>query len=167
MSAAQHQSGATWDLLARVAAGSGDGEEPVILRELLAFSLAGDRYAVPVERVREIVRMRQLTPVPRVPPEILGVISLRGEIVQVMDLRMRLGVQVSDSSRTSRIMVLHGDEGAVTGLLVDTVSEVLRVPEETFRPAAAGEAEFVTDLCEHDGHFVSILSVERVLNVGS
>ena len=165
MSAPSSETRSSWDLLARVAAQGGQSEESIVLRELLAFSLAGDRYAVPVERVREIVRLRQITSVPRVPDEILGVISLRGEIVQVMDLRMRLGAPVTEPGRTSRIVVLHGDEGAVTGLLVDTVSEVLRVPEEAFRPTAGPESDFVTELCEHGGDFVSLLSIEKVLSV--
>lgn len=155
----------TWDVLARAAARSGDVEESPVLRELLAFSLASERYAVPVERVREIVRLCPITPVPRVPEEILGVISLRGEIVQVMDLSLRLGAGASQPTRTSRIIVLHGDEGEVAGLLVDTVSEVLRVTEDAFRPNSGGESEFVGELCLKDGTFVSMLSLEKVLSI--
>ena len=156
----------TWDVLARAAAEPNDAEESLAVHELLAFSLAGERYAVPVERVREIVRLRPITPVPRVPKEILGVISLRGEIVQVMDLSLRLGFGASQPTRTSRIIVLHGDEGEVAGLLVDIVSQVLRVTEEAFRPDSGGESEFVAELCLRDGSFVSMLSLERVLSIG-
>ena len=156
----------SWDVLARAAADRSEGEESIVLQELLAFGLGGDLYALPVERVREIVRLRPITPVPRVPREILGVISLRGEIVQVMDLSLRLGAGASEPTRRSRIIVLHGDEGEVASLLVDTVSEVLRVSDEAFRPNSSGESEFVAELCERDGAFVSMLSLEKVLSIG-
>ena len=154
-----------WDLLARAAA-ERDGEQESGLRhELLEFTIDGDRYAVPVERVREIVRLRPITQVPRVPREILGVISLRGEIVQVMDLRTRLAAAAAPATRTSRIVVLHGDDGDVTGLLVDTVEQVLRVDESAFQRVAGQDEGFVADLCEHEGRFVSLLALDRVLDL--
>ncbi len=66
-----------WETLARAAAAGDTGEEQKILRELLVLMIGGTAYAIPVERVREIVRMRELTPVPRVPAPIRGVLALR------------------------------------------------------------------------------------------
>ena len=120
---------------------------------------------MPVERVREIVRLRTITAVPRVPAQILGVITLRGEIVQVLDLRLRLGVSAPAPTRTNRIVVLHGDEGEVTGLLVDTVNEVMRVDESEIQPPATGDSEFVTGLCTRNDQFVGLLNLEKVLDV--
>ncbi len=156
----------SWDLLARAAAQRGDREERIDLRELLCFELAGETHAIGVERVREIVRFRALTPMPRVPAEILGVISLRGEIVQILDLRRRLGAAPAVPNRSSRIIVLHGDAGEVTGLLVDAVREVIRVREEDFRSASGSETGFVSELCERGGRFISVLQLERVLDLG-
>lgn len=157
-----------WEALARAAAGRAPGEASAedAARELLAFRLAGEDYALPVERVREIVRLRPVTPVPRVPDTVLGVISLRGEVVQVVDLRRRLGLRADAPRRTHRIVVLHGEEGGTTGLLVDAVTEVLRVEEEAIRPPPAGESEKVAGLCEREGRFVSLLHLERVLDLG-
>jgi len=156
----------SWDLLARAAAHRGDGEERIELRELLCFEVAGETHALGVERVREIVRFRELTPVPRVPPEILGVIPLRGEIVEVLDLRRRLGAGPAAPGGSSRIIVLHGDAGEVTGLLVDAVREVIRVREEDFGSASGSPKGFVSELCERDGSFISVLHLERVLDLG-
>lgn len=156
-----------WDELARVAGASEHEAEAEELRELLAFPLGADRYALPVERIREIVRLRSITPVPRVPPEILGVISLRGEIVQVVDLAQRLGGAPSTPTRTSRIVVLHGTENEAAGLLVDTVTSVLRVPEDAFHEALGSDSGFVSMLCEDGGEFVSVLNLERVLDLGN
>ena len=156
----------TWDGLARAAAAPGGAEQAELVRELLCFTVDGDPYAVPVERIREIVRLKSITEVPRVPDEILGIISLRGEVVQVLDLRLRLGVPATELTRTHRIVVLHGDEGEVTGLLVDTVSEVLRVEEASVQPPATGDSEFVAALCRRGDHFVGLLNLEKVLDLG-
>ena len=158
--------GRGWESLARAAAkGREESAEPEILRELLAFLLVGIPYAIPVERVREIVRLRKITPMPRVPLEILGVISLRGEVVQVLDLRMRLGLECSEPTRVSRIIVLHGDDEKVTGVLVDSVQEVLRVSESAIQPASSGEGDCVSELCVRGDEFVSIVELDKVLEL--
>jgi purine-binding chemotaxis protein CheW len=154
-----------WESLARAAVAHQVDEEASLPRELLAFTLDGDPYAIPVEWVREIVRLQAITPIPRVPPEIRGVISMRGEVVQVVDLSLRLGVQPREPTRTSRIIVLHGDHGSVTGLLVDSVREVVRVAEEAIQPPPTGESDSVEALCRQDGEFISLLNMDRVLDL--
>jgi purine-binding chemotaxis protein CheW len=159
--------GAEWESLARGAALARDEEEGAELRrELLSFRLDDSPYAIPVERVREIVRLREITAVPKMPDWVLGVIALRGEVVQVVDLRMCLGLAPRETSRRSRIVVLHGDDDRITGVLVDGVDQVLRVSEEAFRTAAAStETAAVTELCLQDGDFVSVVDVDRVLDL--
>ena len=169
MSAGSNRGDATsrWDALARAAAQGRHGDEDAGLRrEFVTFSVHGDPYALPIERVREIVRLRPLTPVPRVPGAVVGVISLRGEIVQVVDLRRRLGMPTREPTRTSRIIVLHGDDGAVTGLLVDSVRDVLRITDEDIRPASSGETEAVSSLLVRGEEFVSLLDLDRVMEIG-
>jgi len=160
-------SSADWESLARSASlESMEGDEVELVRELLTFVLAETPYAIPVERVREIVRLRDITSIPRVPNWVLGVVALRGEVVQVVDLRLRLGLETTDPSRRSRIIVLHGDDDRVTGIMVDRVEQVLRIAEQSISPAAAsGESEAVSELCERDGNFISIIDVDRVLEL--
>ncbi len=155
-----------WDALARAAAGGGGDEEDQLLHEFLAFQVGGMPHAVPVERVREIVRMRDLTCIPRAPAWLLGVVALRGEVVEVVDLRRRLGLGASSPDRSNRIIVLHGDADRVTGLLVDSVSEVYRIAEDAFLPAQGLDGGSVSEVCPRGEEFVSILDVERVLGVG-
>lgn len=155
-----------WESLARNAAtGRGKDEAPIVLRELLVFDIAETPYAIPVERVREIVRMRALTPVPRVPDEVIGVIALRGEVVQVVDLRLFLGLEAREPGRSTRIIVLHGDDDRVTGILVDAVREVVRIPEDDVRPASSGETDAVLELFLGGDEFVSILDLDRVMEL--
>jgi purine-binding chemotaxis protein CheW len=160
------EAGVGWDRLAREAAARRETEGGTeLFRQLLTFEVDATPYALPVERVREIVRMRTVTPVPRVPAAVRGVISLRGEIVQVLDLRLRLGLAPSEPTRRSRVVVVHGDEGRVAGLMVDAVREVVSVGEEALRPATS-ESGAVADLCAQGDAFVSVLDLDRVLDVG-
>jgi purine-binding chemotaxis protein CheW len=154
-----------WDALAREAAERREaGAAPLELLQLLSFQLDGAPYALPVESVREIVRIRPITPVPRVPEDVRGVISLRGEIVQVVDLRRRLGLESVEPGRSSRVIVVHGGDGRVSGLLVDAVTEVLSVAEDALRPAS-GEIGSVETLCVQGERFVSLVDLDRVLAV--
>jgi len=132
-------------------------------RQLLVVRLEESDYAIEVERVREIVRMRDLTNLPRTPDWLLGVIALRGEVVEVVDLRARLRMPLATPSRSSRIIVLNGDGDRVTGVLVDAVSEVFRVSDDEIVPADALELTAVSEMCKREGGFVSILEVDRVL----
>jgi len=155
-----------WDELARSAQGAGDSEErQEELRQLLTFEIDSTPYALPVERVREIVRIRPITPVPRVPEEVRGVISLRGEIVEVIDLRRRLDLEPTDPVRSTRIIVVHSETGKSAGILVDSVREVSRVPEDAIRPTTGTESGSVEALCVRGEEFVSLIDLDRVLEI--
>jgi purine-binding chemotaxis protein CheW len=152
--------------LARAAALAPGGDAGALLRELLLLRVAGEAYAVPVERVREIVRLRPITPIPRAPRAILGVMALRGEMIEVVDLRRRLGLADAEPARTQRIVVLHAADGEAAGLRVDAASDVLRVTDSDLEAAPVGEAGAVEALCTWQGRFVSVLDVDRVLELG-
>lgn len=154
-----------WTALARAARRGEAVEEELPSRQLLTFELAGATYALPVERVREIVRVREWTPIPRVPAAVRGAISLRGEIVQVIDLRRRLGLPPGEPVERHRVVVVHGDTGRVTGLCVDGVREVLRAREDSLRPPPGGDAGCVEALCKAGSGFVSLVDLDRVLDL--
>jgi purine-binding chemotaxis protein CheW len=159
-------SNGTWEDLARAAASRREGPASVeALRQLLCVRVEGAPYAVPIENVREIVRVRPITPIPRVAREVRGVISLRGEIIQVIDLRLQLGLAPGPVAKTNRIVVVQAEDGRVAGVLVDTVREVLRVPESAIGSPPAGEAGIVAALCTNGAEFVSIVDPERLLEV--
>ena len=158
--------GASWDVLARAAARAREARgEPAVLRELLCLEVGGEPYALPIERVREIVRMCPLTKVPRAPALVLGVISLRGQIVQVLDLRRALSAAAAPPTRRSRIVVVHSEAGEIAGWLVDAVSEVLRVPESELLPPPGDAGELVTEICVRRERFISLLDPDRIQNL--
>jgi len=166
MSGVEASGGGTWADFARAAMQpAATDERPEDLRQLLTFEIAGTPYAVPVERVREIVRIRPITPVPRVPIEVRGVISLRGEIVEVVDLRRRLELEPVEPTRKTRIIVVSSETGKVAGILVDSVREVLRVSENTINPASSGETNCVEALCVRGDEFVSLVDLDRILDI--
>ncbi len=157
---------AAWEALARSASeGQVEADAQDRSRQLLAFDLRGVAYALPMESVREIVRLRPITPIPRVPEEIRGVISLRGEIVQVIDVRCRLGIPPGEPTRANRILLVRGADDTAAGLLVDAVTEVLRVPEDALRPPVPGESEAVEAMFRRGDQFVSVIALEKLLDI--
>ena len=101
--------------------------------QLVVFDLAGESYAVDIGAVQEIIRMQHITEVPRAPQFVEGVINLRGKVIPVIDLRRRFGLTEGEHSRTSRIVVVDVGEHTI-GIVVDGVSEVLRIPRSTVEP---------------------------------
>lgn len=155
-----------WEALARAAAdGAADAEGVDELLQLLRFEIDGAPYAVPVERVREIVRMRSITPVPRMPDDVRGVISLRGEIIEVIDLRRRLGLEAVEPTRRTRIIVAHNSDGQLAAILVDAVREVLRMPADSVQPSSASDSGAIEALCACNDEFVSLVELDRVLAI--
>jgi purine-binding chemotaxis protein CheW len=157
-----------WDEIARAARHvEQESEQQEDLRQLLTFEIDSTPYAVPVERVREIVRIRPIIPIPRVPAEVRGVISLRGEIVEVIDLRRRLNRESADPVHSTRIIVVHSEDGRVAGILVDAVCDVTRVSEDAIRPVSSAETGAVESLCVRGEEFVSLIDLDRILQINA
>jgi purine-binding chemotaxis protein CheW len=99
--------------------------------DVVEFELGGERYALDIQLVREIVEMMQITPIPRAPPYISGVINLRGEITNIMNLNTLLGLANQQIRDNQKIIVLVPEAagGSNVGIIVDDVSSVLQVPE--------------------------------------
>jgi purine-binding chemotaxis protein CheW len=157
----------SWEEIARAAATRRAAPAAAeVLRQLLCVRVEGAPYAVPVENVREIVRVRTITPIPRTARCVRGVISLRGEIIQVIDLRLRLGLPPAAIAKANRIVVVQADDGRVAGVLVDDVREVLRVSESAIGSVVGDAQGIVAALCTNGSEFVSIVEPGRLLEVG-
>ncbi|APR80977.1 Positive regulator of CheA protein activity [Minicystis rosea] len=125
--------------------------------EYLGFVLAGDVYAAPVGLVREILKPPPLTPVPRAPHATLGIVSVRGQLVTVIDLRRRLRVAEAPLSRKARILLVDGADNELMGVYVDEVLQVYRLSDGEIEPAATalgGEvAGYIAGIARPDGAF--------------
>ena len=101
--------------------------------QLVTFNLGNEEYAVDILKVQEINRMKEITRVPNSPGYVEGVINLRGKVIPVVSLRTRFGLMEKESDEQSRIMIMD-IQGITMGLVVDSVSEVLRIPMSTGEP---------------------------------
>jgi purine-binding chemotaxis protein CheW len=106
------------------------------LTEYLAFCLAGDVYAAPVALVREILKPPPLTPVPRAPFGAMGIVSVRGQLVTVFDLRKKLRVAEPPPTSKTRILLVESPQQETLGLWVDQVLQVYRLAETEIEAAA-------------------------------
>jgi purine-binding chemotaxis protein CheW len=116
------------------------------------------------------VRVPEITAVPDAPHYMEGVINLRGKIVSVIDLRKRLGEKQVKTSRRSRILVVE-HHGRLSGLIVDSASEVLKVPAADVEPSPAALQErglsCVTGLGKYKGRLIVLLDIPRLLDLGT
>ncbi len=132
---------------------------------VVVCELGEERYGLDIAAVFEIVRHQPITPVPGSPSSVEGIINLRGRIVPVIDLRSRFGMSRGSPTRASRIVVAETD-GTRVGLVVDGVSEVLDVPEETVEPARTvrdTDGDAVRGIAKLDGHLVILLALDGLL----
>lgn len=123
------------DLLfaADMAAAATEAEAVGAERQLVILGLADEWYGVDIAAVEQIIEPQRITPVPNTPPYIAGLTNLRGTVLPVVDLRRRLNLPASGLTQDTRIMVAQIHRMQV-GMIVDTVTEVLRVPERVIEP---------------------------------
>ncbi len=133
---------------------------------IVGFQVGRETYGVPITALHEIVRVPEITAVPDAPDYLEGVINLRGKIVSVVDLRKRFGQQSTGLDRRSRILVVeHG--GRLVGMIVDSASEVLKIPESEIEAAPAmmqeGGLDCVTGLGKYQGRLIILLDIGKIL----
>jgi purine-binding chemotaxis protein CheW len=135
-------------------------------QQLVVFQLGAELYGVEIARVHEIIRLQTVTRVPHAPAFVEGVINLRGKVIPVVDLRRRFGLPLAEHTRASRIVVVEiGDQ--VVGIVVDGVSEVLRVNKGTIEPpspvVAGIESDYLHGIAKLPERLVILLNLDRVL----
>jgi purine-binding chemotaxis protein CheW len=145
------------------AAESGDTQAQEI--ELLSFRIGGEEYAVRVADVREVMKVRGLTPVPNVPDYILGVTSLRGAMLPVLDLSKRLGLEAGDRGEKARILVVKAEEEDV-GLMVDRVTGVFKISADDVKPVPENieqGGELLRGIARKDERLYILLDLEKAV----
>ena len=135
-------------------------------KELLGFKLANEEYAIPISNIKTIIKFQPVTDVPRAPHYIMGIISLRGEIIPIYDLRIRLRLYARKPDRSSRILVVKNDIQNY-GLLVDKVIHVVRFHDDEIEPPPpmfdGVEAEFVAGVGKVDERMWILLNLDSVI----
>lgn len=138
-------------------------------RQLVIFDLAKECYGVEIAAVDSIIEMQPITGVPRAPDFVEGVTNLRGVVLPVIDLRKRFGLAAQETTRKTRIIVVEIG-GLPVGMVVDAVSEVLRVPEEAIEPLSpivtTVDSAFITGVAKVNTRLIILLDLNQVFSTG-
>ena len=133
---------------------------------IVGFQVGRETYGVPITSLHEIVRVPEITAVPDAPEYMEGVINLRGKIVSVMDLRKRFGAKNVTADRRNRILVVEYKR-RLSGLIVDSASEVLKIASTDIEPPPAvlqeGGLNCVTGLGKYRGRLIMLLDMNKLL----
>ncbi len=152
-------------------AGSGQTDAASRAGKYLTFKLGAEEYGVEILKVQEIIKMMDITRVPRVQSFVRGVINLRGKVIPVIDLRLKFGMEPRDTTDKTCVIVLQvqHSQGAITmGAIVDEVSEVLDINGEQIEPSPDFGTEvdtaFILGMGKVGKMVVMLLDIDRVLS---
>lgn len=138
-------------------------------QEVLTFTIGDQYYGLDLLSVREIRAWTDVTPLPNTPPFVRGVINLRGAVVPIFDLRVRLGGEVTQATSANVVIVVEIGAESV-GLLVDTVSDILALGADSLQPVPATatdtEHSFLSALATHEDRMVALIDVNRLFSRG-
>jgi len=136
------------------------------LLQWVTFRLAGESYAINVMQVQEVLRPCEIAPVPGAPPQVLGIINLRGHVLTVIDTRQPFGLPPAQITDNSRILVIEA-EGQVIGLLADSVAEVAYLHQSQIEnlPGLGSEdnRRFIQGLCKRGEELLILLDLPQLL----
>ncbi len=137
----------------------------------LTFSLGKEEYGLPILKVKEIIGMMEITHVPQTPDFIKGVVNLRGKIIPIMDLRLKLAMQEREYNERTCIIVVEvkiNDAKRLMGIVVDTVSEVINIQQNDIEPPPEYQTKvdkgFLTGMGKIKGKVVMLLNIEQIVN---
>ncbi|KIH78172.1 hypothetical protein GFER_01080 [Geoalkalibacter ferrihydriticus DSM 17813] len=134
---------------------------------MACFRLGDELYALDIMKIREIIKPQKLTPVPKAPAFIEGVINLRGAVIPIVDLRRRFELPVGVLQNKARVIICSV-AGKIIGLLVDEVTEVRNFTREEVQPAPQfmqeRETDFILGVCRLRSSLVIILDLEKILS---
>lgn len=139
------------------------------LIQLVSFMLADEEYGVEVLKVREIIRMPTITKMPNVPQHVEGIINLRGKVIPIISMRRRFNLMENENNSQTRIIIMDV-VGNLTGFIVDSVSEVIRIhgseiqPPPTMMISSGVGQEFITGVYNHAERLLIIMDIDRMFS---
>jgi purine-binding chemotaxis protein CheW len=137
------------------------------LLQLVSFRIGEEEFGVDILKVQEINRLVEITRVPQAPGFVEGVINLRGKVIPIIDLRKRFAMSTKESDKDTRIVVVNIDS-QVLGMVVDSVSEVLRLPSSTIEPApeiaTSVDSDYIQGVAKLEDRLLILLDLSRVFS---
>jgi purine-binding chemotaxis protein CheW len=146
-----------------------ESNEPEAQRQIVAFRVGEEVFGLEIGNVREVIEYREVTPVPRAPEFVAGIISLRGAILPVVDLRKRIGMEPTEPGPETVILVLEVD-GRRVGLVADRILDILKAgPERALRTKerkGAVAQEYIQEILKVEDRVVILLRVDKLISTG-
>lgn len=136
--------------------------------ELLTFNLEDEEYAVDIGRIQEITKLSEITLIPRIQSYIRGIITLRGNVIPVFDMRARLGLAPFVNEPKSRFIICATENGTAA-MWVDRVNDVVRLMRRHLEPTPTGvaavDAGFIKNIARHENRLLILLDIEKALQI--
>jgi purine-binding chemotaxis protein CheW len=137
--------------------------------QLLTFTLAREIYALDVSTTREVIEFSHVTPIPKTPPWIRGILNLRGSVLPVLDLKQKLGMGATERSRDVCVLILDLEidgESTLVGVLADAVREVIEVESSAVEPppkfGSRLSTEYIRGVCRRNDDLIIVLDVAKI-----
>ena len=134
--------------------------------QYIVIKLGAEQYGIDIKYVDNIVRMQHITRVPKVPAYLKGVINLRGEVLPVMSLRVKMGLENDELTRATRIIILKQEQQGSLGIIVDEVKEVVTLGSSEIEKLSQNTGEtkksFITGVGKHNGELISLLDLNSI-----
>ena len=138
------------------------------LRQFISFSVGEEEYGLELLRVKEVIRVREITWLPKAPSFVKGIINLRGDVIPIIDLRERFGLESREQTAQTRVIVVEVD-GRLMGMVVDSASQVVRIPADQIDPPppvlGGFSQEFITGVGKLEDKLVILLNPDAILSV--
>jgi purine-binding chemotaxis protein CheW len=135
-------------------------------KQLVLFELGTETYGLDIASVHEIIRMQPITKVPKAPFYVEGVINLRGRVIPVIDIGKRFGFEKTDDVKNNRIVVIN-IEGTTLGIIVDAVTEVIRIPVDSIDSVSdivtSGQADYLMGIAKLPEKMIILLALDKLL----
>ena len=139
--------------------------EPVIV-QFIVVKIGQEQYGINIKYIENIVRMQHITRVPQVAAYIKGVINLRGEVIPVMSLRLKMGLPEDVETKASRIIIIKMEQHGNIGLMVDEVKEVVNLEEDQIEKVSYGSRDnsesFILGIGKYEGGLISLLDLNSI-----
>jgi purine-binding chemotaxis protein CheW len=145
-----------------------DRRETGELRQFISFSVGEEEYGLELLRVKEVIRIREITWLPKAPTFVKGIINLRGDVIPIIDLRAKFGLESRENSAATRVIVVEVD-GRLMGMVVDSASQVVRIPADQIDPPppvlGGFSKEFITGVGKLDDKLIILLNTDAILTI--
>lgn len=134
--------------------------------QFIVIRFGEEQYGIDIRYIDNIVRNQHITRVPKVPAYLKGVINLRGEVIPVMSIRVKMGLPADEITRATRIIILKSEQEGNVGVIVDEVKEVVTLPvseiEKVSHESRDGKPTFISGVGKHNGELISLLDLSFI-----